>query len=233
MKITIILCLFISISIVTYGQRAIVDDGPESKLSFKKQEELRLNRRSKFEKKLGIVVQTPKGFHEMSTLSMRSPEYSSSSNYIYVNKDSSIMIVIAILGRDSTAYAKDAAMAKKAPDFFAAWAKGASTYTGVYDPDIQWYINYHSRVDSSVFKPFYYAPQRLEAYNVDNGVEFIKAYKEPYLNKYEIIRNVTLNKKYKGIIEIQYFKLHNTKADLEKLITSGSKMIFFNRIKSR
>lgn len=230
---TIILCLFVSTSIVTYGQRAIFDDGPESKLPLKEREELRLNRRSNYEKKLGLLVRAPQGFHEVSTFSMRSPDHSSSSDYIYANKDSSILIVIAILGRDSAVYAKDAAMAKKAPDFFAAWAKGAPNYTGVYDADLQWYINYHSRVDSSVFKPFYYASQRLKAYNVDNGAEFIKAYKEPYLNKYEIIRNVTLNKKYKGIIEIQYFKLHNTKADLEKQITSGYKMIYFNRIKSR
>lgn len=227
---TIILCLFISTSIITYGQRVIVDNDPESKLPLKEREELRLNRRSNYEKKLGMVVQAPKGFHEVATYSMRSPEYSSSSDYIYVNKDSSIIIVIGIIGRDSTVYARDAEMAKKAPDFFAAWANGAPNYTGVYNADLQWYINYHSRVDSSVFKPFYYDPQRLKAYNVDNGVEFIKAYKEPYLNKYEIIRNVTLNKKYNGIIEIQYFKLHNTKADLEKLITSGSKMIYYNKV---
>jgi hypothetical protein len=137
-----------------------------------------------------------------------------------------------LLGRDSTIYAKEALMAKRAPGVFAAWAKGAPNYTGLYDADVQWYINYISRVDSPVFKPFYYDPQCLKAYNVDNGVEFIKAYNEPYLNKYEIIRNVTLNKKYKGILEIQYFKLHNMKADLEKLITSGSNMIYFNKVKS-
>jgi hypothetical protein len=92
---TMTLCLFILTSIVTYGQRAIVDDRPESKLALKEREALRLNRRSNYEKRIGLVVQAPKGFHEVSAFSMPSPESSSSNDYIYVNKDSSILIVIA------------------------------------------------------------------------------------------------------------------------------------------
>jgi len=224
---TALLVLFSLLSINVNAQNPIIYDDPESYLPLAEQEELWLQRRQYKINKIGVSVHTPPSFSEISSFRILSPRNSSSSSYTFVNKDSTVLIVIALMQRDSVDYAKDAALATIHVGLFEHSVKGSPRYYEKYDPDLQWYINFKADIDSVVFKPVFYQSDQLKRFNAEDGVQFKKTYQDLHLGKYETARNITLNRKYRGIIEIQYFTVPNANVNIEKEVQMAAQMISF------
>lgn len=167
--------------------------------------------------KMGVTVKTPSNYTRYNA---RLPFfcYSSSMQFGFVNKDSSVFIGIALMATDSAYYKRDKEIGKiLRPDL------------PNYDPNDQWWIGFKGSADSTFFKPVLYASKKLTKYNAENGVEFYKACRDLFLNRYRAERVIRLNKKYKGIIEIHYFLKVGAKNDIDKLVKDGAKMVFYNK----
>ena len=226
MKLTLLI-LFAILSLSAGAQNPVIYDGPESKLPLKEQESLWRQRKEYKVNKMGVTVHVPPGFTEISSFYFRPPDNSSSSSYTFVNSDSTAFIVIALLQKDSAGYARDEFASKLSSRLIRFSINGSTGYFSEYDPRFQWYANFSARLDSAIIKPYFYNPQELKRFNAEQGVVFKKMYKELYLGKYEIVRNITLNRKHRGIVEIQYFAKPGGKAELEEIIEGAPEMVSY------
>lgn len=190
---------------------------PITNIQSQSEEEIRLKREYYTLKKIGASVRPPLKFTRHLGLL---PFYCNTSTfqYAYVNKDSSVLIGISLMPTDSAFYKRDKEI-------------GKMLHPGLknYDPNDQWKIGFKADVDSIHFKPIFYSEKKLRAFNAENGVEFYKTCPNLLLNKYKVARVIRLNKKYRGIIEIHYFIRNDANIDIEKLVNDCPQMVSYNR----
>nr|WP_068891086.1 hypothetical protein [Pedobacter panaciterrae] len=189
-------------------------DDPDIHLSQAEKEIARIGRLNYTTNKIGVNVTPPTGFSLLKT-KIEAPKNTSSIDYAFVNKDSTIFITIGLMPRDSIDYEQS----RKSFKMFLPQFKN-------YEPNDQWLINYNATVDSSSFRPRIFTLQLLKKFNAEGGVEFKKKKSNNlYLNKYVLERIIILNKRLRGICEIHYFKVPDAKFDVEHKIKTAYKMI--------
>ncbi|TSJ43972.1 hypothetical protein FO440_07265 [Mucilaginibacter corticis] len=173
-----------------------------------------------------ITVACPKGYNEIkdpwtffNCIAPNKEVLSGSNpNFAFIKKDSSVVITIAFIQRDSATYESDRALMKGLrPD----WKN--------YDPDTVWMINFKYRVDSVNHSYMLFDKAKLKPFNADAGVEFYMDCTNLYMDDYKIAKAVTINKKYRGIVEIYYFTRQHTKIDIEKELYNASSMVSFKK----
>jgi len=212
MKILLFLFL-LHFHFASSAQSIIVDD-PDTNLSHSEREALRKKRVNYSTNKIGVIITPPSDFNLLNR-SMEAPTNASSIDYAFINYDSTVIITIGLMARDSIDYEKDKETFKMfVPQF------------PNYEPNDQWIINFGATVDSSNFRPRIYTTKLLEKFNAEGGVEYVKKKSNNlYLNKYVLERTIILNKRFKGICEIHYFKVPSAKIRLEHEIKTAYKMI--------
>lgn len=213
----LILLLLLPIYFNSFSQAIIVDD-PDSNLTLVEKEALRIKRLNYTTNKIGVTVNPPPDFRVLKE-NLPPPAIDFGVfYYAFLNNDSTILITIALMPRDSIAYEKD----RQSTKFFMPQLSN-------YNPNDQWLFNYRGTSDSTQFRPKFLDKEVLTKYNAEGGVAYRrKKLKKLYLGKYQIERNVLLNKSYKGIVEILFFKVPGAKTDVEDKIGTGYKMIKYN-----
>lgn len=182
----------------------------------KENEQLRASQQTRVKNRIDMKINIPAGFKEVKNPEI--PNDASAVDYAFVNKDSTIFITIGLQPRDSLIYERS----KKSFKMFMPQFPN-------YEPDDQWKLNFKGRVDSSDFKPQMFAASRLRAFNADAGAEYkIKYISELYMNRYVPERVISLNKKFKGIAEIYFFKAPGTKSDINRQLKKAYRMIKYN-----
>jgi len=169
-----------------------------------------------------ITVVCPKGYTEIkgpwNFFNCIAPNQNvlsgSTPNFGFIKKDSSVVITIAFIQRDSAVYKSDRELFKGLKN---------------YDPDSVWRINFKYRVDSVNHSYMLFDKAKLKAFNADGGVEFNMNCTNLYMDNYNIAKAVTINKKYRGIVEIYYFTREHTKTDIEKEVGNASSMVSFKK----
>jgi len=130
----------------------------------------------------------------------------SNITYVFIKKDSSAAIIIVAMARDTASYLRY----KKTLNF---WHPGNR-----YDPDSVWRYNAKGVADT-VNHPFKtFSSHALQSSNADEGSEFFLDCSNIFMDNYQVARGIILNKKYRGITEIYYFKRVGSKVDIDKEI---------------
>ncbi|MES2427639.1 MAG: hypothetical protein V4560_11740 [Bacteroidota bacterium] len=186
-------------------------------------EEQRLNILQLGVKAMGVSVTTPAKYieinHSILPFICQAPPYPRMGSHIFfafLKKDSSVMITIALLERDSLDYVRDKATINRVrPDAI------------LYNPDKVWRYNFQDLADTINHKSQFYSAKKLKNFNADSGVEFYMTCTNLFLDKYKIERAIILDKKYRGIIEIYYFVRQNAVVNIKKELKNAPKMISY------
>ena len=206
--------MLLLVALSSAAQDIIVDD-PFVGLTPVEKEALRIKQLLSMETKMGISVNVPDNLYPI-TKQVPAPCRSSALDYLFVNADSSLLITIALMPKDSLEYEQDVLYYSR----FLSYRD--------YRPDRAWENNLKAIGDSTHFKPIFYSGQKLKAYNADVAVEFMKRECETlYLDKYKCTRAIILYRKYRGMLEIHYFVSDKKGVDASPYIRNGAQMISF------
>jgi len=212
-KEILIIAILCFIVFKSKSQSLIVDD-PDMDLTTIEKEQLRIKRVDYTSNKIGVVVNVPKDFTLINE-TVQAPKDGTAVHYAFMSKDSLIFITVGLIPRDSIAYQKSRATFK----MFMPSVKN-------YEPNEQWVFNFKGTADSTEYKPKLFESNTLKKFNAEAGVEFkSKISTDLYLGKYLRERSIILNKKFKGIVEIHFFKLQNSKTNIASIVNEAYKFI--------
>ncbi|MES2829471.1 MAG: hypothetical protein V4687_15025 [Bacteroidota bacterium] len=221
----ILLFLFAILSLTATAQ-PIIDDSPESKLPLAERRILWLKARQYKLDGLQLTVNTPPGFTEAPIFSLRSPFPGSSASYTFVNPDSTALIVVVLLRKDSAAFEKELLLSKASSTLVKHSINGMEGYHPESDPSYQWY-DHPGHLNASILKPHFFTANELKRFNAESGIMYTELRKKLHLGKYKTVKNISLNKKYRGNVDIEYFIKEGSNVSLEAIIENAPEMISY------
>lgn len=135
--------------------------------------------------------------------------------YVFIKKDSSVAIVLALLERDTDDYKRT----ERTMRFLHRGLRGS--------PDSVWLYNARGRADMVNHSLHFLSNEELKPSNAENGVEFFMDCSNLLLDKYQIARGIVFDKKYRGICEVYYFSRVGRKVNIDKEIKKTRKLISY------